>query len=503
MCIRGAKTVKKINLTTKLNLKIIGVVLLLMITVTVHNLWLSLQEENEKNALWLVSITDFLIKKKPEGSFSDIAAKHGPLQSTQQEIMTINHELQPVLQAVLVPSNIIKFGFYSLEHESIVAIGPHSDISILLGIDGKPFKKVFYSDTEKFIERKNSLVWHGANALIHVRPVTDRNGIIIGHAFAAINQDAVNAAMWKRTINTLMAAVFMLLVCIVIFRELFNKLKKDMQLFAERILSGCTSNFNSELAEFTPILKYISEQTEKMTRLDRLNIIGEMAAGIAHEVRNPMTTVRGLLQFMGNKQEFANQKEKFSLMIDEIDRANKIITEFLSLAKNRAMNFSENNLNDIIRDIYPLIQADALRNNSDIKISLGDISPLFLDQDSIHQLILNMVRNGLDAMPTGGLIHIITAQNEKKVVLSIKDHGLGIPKEDIDKLGTPFFTTKDHGTGLGLAVCYRIVHRHEATLSINSELGEGTVFTIEFKPISADTLSSIKDTKHSKLEVEK
>jgi signal transduction histidine kinase len=181
-------------------------------------------------------------------------------------------------------------------------------------------------------------------------------------------------------------------------------------------------------------------------------------------------------------------------MIDEIDRANKIITEFLSLAKNRAMNFSEKNLNDIIRDIYPLIQADALRNNSDIKISLGDISPLFLDQDSIHQLILNMVRNGLDAMPTGGLIHIITTQNEQKVVLSIKDHGLGIPKEDLDKLGTPFFTTKDHGTGLGLAVCYRIVHRHAATLSINSELGEGTVFTIEFEPISSDTLSSIKDT---------
>lgn len=219
---------KKINLTTKLNLKIIGVVLLLMITVTVHNLWLSLQEENEKNALLLVSITDFLIKRKPEGSFSDIVANHGPFQSTQQEIMMINHELQPVLQSVLIPSNIIKFGFYSRQHDSIVALGPHSDVSILLGIDAKPFKKTFNSDTERFIERKNSLVWHGANSLIHVRPVTDQNGNIIGHAFAAINQDAVNTTMWRRTANTLGAVFFMLLVCIVIFRELFNKLKKDM-----------------------------------------------------------------------------------------------------------------------------------------------------------------------------------------------------------------------------------------------------------------------------------
>jgi signal transduction histidine kinase len=209
-----------------------------------------------------------------------------------------------------------------------------------------------------------------------------------------------------------------------------------------------------------------------------------MAASIAHEVRNPMTTVRGLLQFIGNKPEFGRQKSNFDLMIDEIDRANSIITEFLALAKNNVMEFNERNLNDIIESISPLLQADALRNNCEIVLSLGDVPNVSVDQHSIRQLILNMVRNGLDAMPTGGTITIATQTDGEKVLLSIKDIGIGIPPEIRDKLGTPFFTTKETGTGLGLAVCYRVVHRHGATLTVNSEPGEGTVFTVEFNPIN-------------------
>jgi signal transduction histidine kinase len=485
--------VKNFNLTTKLNFKIIAVVLLLLITVTAHNQWLLLQEEKAKNIHWLMSITDFLVKKKPPGSFLDLADRHGAAnKSLREQILAINQELQPIVNDILVPTDIIKFGYYSNQQESIVALGANADISLLVGVDPNRFKPNCEVNTEKLIEKKNSILWHGANAFIYVRPIME-NGLIIGHAFAAINQDAVYAGIRKRMVNTLLAACSMLLICVIVFRELFVQLKKDLQLFAERILDGQTYDFNSEITEFTPILKYISEQTEKMTRLDRLNIIGEMAAGIAHEVRNPMTTVRGLLQFMNAKQEFTSHKEKFSLMIDELDRANSIITEFLSLAKNKVMNFADGNLNDLIRDIHPLLQADALRNNCDIEMSLGDIPTIFMDQNSIRQLILNMIRNAIDAMPTGGLIHITTEKDDERVLLAIKDHGIGIPLEDKEKLGTPFFTTKDNGTGLGLAVCYRIVQRHAATIIVESELGKGTTFTIGFHATILETVPSSED----------
>lgn len=486
--LKVAVIVRALNITTKLNLQIISVVLLLVITVTTYNQWLSLQEEKNENKLQLEAITDFLVQKKPSGSFTDMASRQGTANGSRQEqVLAINKELQPGLADVhiLVPKNIIKYGFYSLQHQRIVAIGPQADCSFLIDVN---FNQNHDTDsanninTAQFLCEKNSLLWHGAPAINHVRPIKE-NGVIIGYAFATINKAAVYSAIWNRTINTFLGAFLMLLVCVAIFRELLVRLKRDLILFAEAILVGRTSDFNSEIVEFTPILNYISEQTEKMTRLDRLNIIGEMAAGIAHEVRNPMTTVRGLLQFMGNKPEFVRHKANFDLMIDEIDRANSIITEFLSLAKNRAMEFNDNNLNDIIHDIYPLLQADVMRNNCEIEASLGDIPDVSLDQSSIRQLIINMIRNGLDAMPRGGKIFISTMTDNSKVLLKIQDNGIGISPEVRDKLGTPFFTTKEKGTGLGLAICYRIVQRHAATLTVESELGKGTSFTIVFNPV--------------------
>jgi len=474
---------KSFNLTTALNVKIVSVVLLLMITTTTYNHWLSLQEENEKNIKRLVSITDFLIKNKPANAFSEIAARQSATHaSVQDQVLAFNKELQPILKDLFIPIDIIKFGFYSRQYESIVAIGPQFDKSLLVGVDSTRVNGIYQGNTEQLIEKRNSIVWYGANTIIYIKPV-EEHGVIVGHAFASINQNAVSSAIWKRTTNTFLGAFLMLLVCVIIFRELFVKLKKDLQLFAESILAGQSSNYHSEISEFTPILNYISEQTEKMTHLDRLNIIGEMAAGIAHEIRNPMTTVRGLLQFMGNKQEFTKQKENITLMISELDRANSIITEFLSLAKNSVMVFSENNLNTIIQDIYPLLQADALCNDCEIELNLNNLPNVSVDQNSIRQLIFNIVRNGIDAMPEGGIISISTKFTGPRALLSIKDSGIGIPLELRDKLGTPFFTTKEHGTGLGLAICYRIVQRHAATLIVDSELGKGTTFTIEFDQV--------------------
>ena len=245
-------------------------------------------------------------------------------------------------------------------------------------------------------------------------------------------------------------------------------------------MEGRGRDFESKIPELNPILQYLSQQTEQMARLDRLNIIGEMAASIGHEVRNPMTTVRGFLQYLGKKPAFDDYKSQFELMIDELDRANSIITDFLSLAKNKAMNFKDSDLNTIIRDVIPMLEADALRFKCEIKLALGKIPLLSLDINSLRQLILNIVRNGIEAMPEGGKVEISTYSRGSQVVLSFADEGSGISNELLDRLGTPFFTTKENGVGLGLAVCYRIVQRHGATIAVESQPGQGTRFTITF-----------------------
>lgn len=216
-------------------------------------------------------------------------------------------------------------------------------------------------------------------------------------------------------------------------------------------------------------------------RLDRLNLVAEMAAGIAHEIRNPITTVKGFLQMLGSKSEFKQFRDYYEIMIGELDRANSIITEFLSLTKDQNQDIHLQNLNTIIQSLFPLVQADALRSDITLIEELGEIEEIQLNEKEIRQLILNLVRNGIDATETGKHLEIRTYMDLDQVVLAIHDEGTGIEPEVFAKLGVPFFTTKEGGTGLGLAICYNIVKRHQAQMDIVTS-SQGTTFYIRFKP---------------------
>jgi two-component system, sporulation sensor kinase E len=236
------------------------------------------------------------------------------------------------------------------------------------------------------------------------------------------------------------------------------------------------------------VLNDITERVHlenEMYRLDRLNLIGEMAAGIAHEIRNPMTTVQGFLQLTRNKVDKLSP-DIIDLMLEELNRANSIITEFLNLAKNKISVKRNQNLNTIIEALSPLIQAEALRSNKQLKLELGECPDISLDEKEIRQLILNIALNGLDAMTSNGNLTIKTYKDKETVVLQIRDEGQGISPEVLSKLGTPFFTTKETGTGLGLAICYSVAKRHDAQIEIETG-DEGTTFSARFQVIPSLT----------------
>jgi len=232
-------------------------------------------------------------------------------------------------------------------------------------------------------------------------------------------------------------------------------------------------------------LKMITDITQRkklekeMVRLDRLNIISEIAAGIGHEIRNPMTTVRGYLQVLMMENDNKNNSV-YELMIEELDRANSIITEFLSLAKNKAVELKCGNINQVVNSIFPLIKAEAIVQDKHINIDMQEVPDFFLDESEIRQLILNLVRNGLESMLPNKTLTISTSYQENQVILVVKDEGNGIEPEIIDKLGTPFTTTKENGTGLGLAVCYGIASRHNALIDVQTG-PNGTSFFVKFK----------------------
>jgi PAS domain S-box-containing protein len=166
-------------------------------------------------------------------------------------------------------------------------------------------------------------------------------------------------------------------------------------------------------------------QMEKdLARLDRLNLIGEMAASIGHEIRNPITSVRGFIQLLNEKECYEQDKEYFDLMIEELDRANGIITEYLGMAKNKIVDLRLQSLNYIVEAIYPIMWADAIYKGMNIKVELGEPPMPLIDENEIRQLILNIARNGLEAMSPGGTLTIGTTFVNDEIVL-FKTRGKG------------------------------------------------------------------------------
>ena len=229
------------------------------------------------------------------------------------------------------------------------------------------------------------------------------------------------------------------------------------------------------------ILSVITDITDRMSvekemaRLDGLNLIGEMASGIVHEVRNPMTTIRGFLQISKD----VPSPEFIDIMLEELDRAHNIISEFLSVSKTNNTKRISKALNVIIENLFPLIQAKAMYSNHQVCLDLNDCFELKINEREIRQLILNLSLNGLDAMSSGGTLTIKTYQQDNEVVLAIQDEGKGIKQEIINKIDKPFFSTKENGTGLGLSICQKIVSKHDAIMDIKTS-SEGTIFFVHF-----------------------
>lgn len=217
----------------------------------------------------------------------------------------------------------------------------------------------------------------------------------------------------------------------------------------------------------------------ELRKLDSLHQIGEMAASIGHEVRNPLTTVRGYLQLFQRNSDLQLFEDRFGLMISELDRATAIISEFLALSKSKSVQLKPTNLNILIAEILPLLQSHALLLGKQLTIDLVPVPDLLLDESQIKQYLLNLIQNSFEAIGADGIVNINTSIKRGRVLLAVKDNGSGITPELYEKLGTPFLTTKPLGTGLGLAVCYRIAERHNAKIDILTG-STGTTITLCF-----------------------
>jgi len=220
---------------------------------------------------------------------------------------------------------------------------------------------------------------------------------------------------------------------------------------------------------------------EQLQNADKLNAISQLAASIAHEIRNPMTTIRGFLQLLKDEENLTLHQSSFiSISLSELDRTQTIINDFLSLAK--PVNGEVDRI-DVTKQLHTVIDfmiPFAVLSKVDITYQIDDHLFIHGNPNEFKQLIINLLKNGIEAMPSGGCLSVTASSSKEIVTLSIKDHGIGMSKQQMDQLGQPYYSTKAKGTGLGLFISLEIIKRMHGRYEILSEEQKGTNFIIRF-----------------------
>lgn len=221
---------------------------------------------------------------------------------------------------------------------------------------------------------------------------------------------------------------------------------------------------------------------DALMKTEKLSLVGKLAAGIGHELRNPLTAIRGFIQFMReNKREIRD--EYFDIIESELESLNHIAGELMILGKPQAKHFKRINLIGILNEVAFLLEPEAFRQGIQLKKQYqSDYVYVFGEKYQLKQVIINLIKNAIDALSgkTNGEVRIECKENQKGPFIKIADNGCGISKEMIRKIGEPFFTTKEKGTGLGMLVSCRIIKNHKGYMACESEEGKGTAFTIQF-----------------------
>jgi two-component system sensor histidine kinase HydH len=219
----------------------------------------------------------------------------------------------------------------------------------------------------------------------------------------------------------------------------------------------------------------LEDMKEKVRKTEGFVAVGKIAASIAHEIRNPLSSIKGFAQYF--KFRFKTKKDAAyaDIMIKEVDRLNRVITELLDYAKPAELNLKKQRLEEITSYSIKLLESDIKRKGINIKEEHEDNLPsVLIDKDQMTQALLNILLNSIEAVDKNGEIRTGIRQIKDGLQLSIADNGNGIAKENIDKIFEPFFTTKKSGTGIGLALVKKIVDAHNGKIAIESKEGEGT-----------------------------
>lgn len=221
---------------------------------------------------------------------------------------------------------------------------------------------------------------------------------------------------------------------------------------------------------------------EQIQQSERLKTTGQLAAAVAHEIRNPLTVVKGFLQLYEQDTEYGeDRKRHFTLMIDELNTAEQVISQFLSIAKpNKEKDEEIVNVKDILKSVTDLLHSYGLLHDNKIDLEVVEDCYIAVNNIELKQLLINIIKNAIEASKFGDSVFVTASRKKELVEIKVVDYGHGMSEAEVKYLGTPFYSLKSKGTGLGMMICFNIAEKYNGTIDFQSAKGEGTTVIIRF-----------------------
>jgi len=217
---------------------------------------------------------------------------------------------------------------------------------------------------------------------------------------------------------------------------------------------------------------------EQLVRASQLTALGELAAGLAHEIRNPLGSIRGTAEIVGDPTTPERQRQEFtSILVQEVERLNQVVTNFLKFARPAPVGKQSYDLNGLLDELVEFTAAECQRSQVSVSLTPAELPQIAIDPDQLKQVFLNLILNAVQAMPDGGTLKIRSELRDGSLVAEFIDSGTGIPADILPKIFNPFFTTRQTGNGLGLAISQRIVQAHGGQIEVDS-IAQGTTFSV-------------------------
>jgi len=229
-------------------------------------------------------------------------------------------------------------------------------------------------------------------------------------------------------------------------------------------------------------LTEIKKLEKQISRSEQMNAMGQLASGVAHEIRNPLNSIGTIVQQLDKDFEPIADKDEYhslaKIVSKEVQRMNKTIENFLRFSRPEPIEKTEFNLSDLLHAVIMQFNPLVVEKNIKLISRINWEGIVFWDKNQIKQVLINLIKNSMEAIFNDGIIELSVSKEKEDVIIKIKDNGEGIPKENLQKIFNLYFTSKAKGTGIGLSIIQRIINEHDGIITVDSIVGEGTVFTI-------------------------